>query len=122
MDPTVLAAIISALIGGAAGEAGKSAWTSLTTLARHRFGPDSTEVAVLERTTADDSEEIAGILVDRAEADPGFKESLASWTSETSRIIQQSHEVSNTISGEAQIHGHVIQAGNIFGSINLGPR
>ncbi|WP_433259614.1 hypothetical protein ACQPYK_48615 (plasmid) [Streptosporangium sp. CA-135522] len=122
MDPTVLAGIISALVGGVAGEAGKSAWTSLTALARRRFGGDSKEVAELEQASADNSHEIAGIFVDYAEADPEFKESLTSWVSETARIIRQSHDVSNTISGEARVHGTVIQAGDVFGSINLGPR
>ncbi|MFC4590754.1 hypothetical protein [Sphaerisporangium corydalis] len=122
MDPTVLAAIISALVGGVAGEAGKSAWASLTALARDRFGRDSPEAAALEAAPAGDTREIAGILVDRAEADPEFRESLASWTAETGKIIQRSHDVSNTISGDARIHGTVIQAGDIFGSIDLGSR
>ncbi|WP_436758137.1 hypothetical protein [Streptosporangium sp. V21-05] len=122
MDPTVLAAIISALIGGAAGEAGKNAWASLATLARHRFGRDSTEVAALEQATSDSPQEVAGILVDRARSDPEFGESLASWTSETDRIIRQSSDVSNTIGGDARIHGNVVQTGTVFGSINFGPR
>ncbi|MEV4094368.1 hypothetical protein [Streptosporangium saharense] len=122
MDPTVLTAIVTALVGGAAGEVGKSAWTSLVTLARNRFGSDSGEVAALEAATGDSSEEITGILVDRAEADPAFAEELAAWTRETAKVVRQSHDVSNTIAGEATIHGTVIQAGDIFGSINLGPR
>ncbi|GAA3093065.1 hypothetical protein [Streptosporangium carneum] len=122
MDPTTLTAIISALVGGVAGEAGKNAWTSLVTLARQRFGDGSGEVAALEEATEDTSEAIAGILVDRAAADPGFKESLESWASQAGGIVRQSHDVSNTIGGEARIHGTVIQAGDVFGSINLGPR
>ncbi|MEV7009969.1 hypothetical protein [Streptosporangium sp. NPDC051022] len=118
----MLAAIVSALIGGAAGEAGKGAWTSLTTLVRRRFGGDSAELAELEQAGPDDSHEIAGLLVDRGESDPRFREELTSWVSETARTIRQSHDVSNTISGEARIHGNVIQAGDVFGSINLGPR
>ncbi|MEV8635316.1 hypothetical protein AB0395_27030 [Streptosporangium sp. NPDC051023] len=122
MDPAVLTAIISALVGGAAGEVGKNAWTSLVTLARKRFGDGSDEVAALEGATGDTSEEITGILVDRAATDPAFKDALESWTSETAKVIRQSHDVSNTISGDARIHGSVIQAGDVFGSINLGPR
>ncbi len=121
MDPTMLTAIISALVGGVAGEAGKNAWTSLVTLARKRFGDGSDEVAALERATGDTSEEIAGILVERAEADPGFKDSLESWASGATRIVRQSHDVSNTIGGQARITGQVIQAGDVFGSIHLGP-
>ncbi|MFI7538457.1 hypothetical protein [Streptosporangium sp. NPDC049376] len=125
MDPTVLTAIVTALVGGAAGEVGKSAWTSLVTLARNRFGGDSGEVAALEAApggTTGQAKEITGILIDRATADPAFADELAAWAQETAKVVRQSHDVSNTIGGDATIHGTVIQAGDVFGSINLGPR
>ncbi|WP_283135478.1 hypothetical protein [Rhizohabitans arisaemae] len=120
MDPSVLTAMISALIGGAAGEAGRGAWTSLTTLVRDRFGGGSAELATVEETTAADAAATAGVLVDRAQADPEFGRALGSWTEQTARLVQQSQSVVNTVSGGAQIHGSVIQAGNVYGSINLG--
>jgi hypothetical protein len=120
MDPTVLTAIVSALVGGAAGEAGKSAWASLTTLVRRRFGSDSTPVAALERADPDKPDEVAEILTDLAGTDPEFEKDLQEWTTEAKRIIQQRRDVSNTISGEAQITGPVVQAGDIHGSINFG--
>ncbi|RJL31000.1 hypothetical protein [Bailinhaonella thermotolerans] len=114
MDATALAAIISALAGGAAGEAGKSAWNSLTALVRRRFGDDSAE---LERRPPD---EAAAGLVWRAGADPEFGEALAEWMRDASALVQQRRDVTNTISGDARVTGPVIQAGDIHGSINLG--
>ena len=119
MDPSVipaLAAVISAIVGGAAGEVGKNAWTSLTGLVRRRFGDDA--VAAID--TARTPEESARSLVERAQADPEFGETLASWTAETARLVQTKHDVSNTISGDARITGPVLQAGDVFGSINFG--
>jgi hypothetical protein len=118
MDPSViptLAAVLSAIAGGAAGEVGKSAWSSLTGLVRRRFGDDA--VAAIEGATP---EETTGSLVERAQADPEFGEALTSWTAETARLVQVKHDVSNTISGDAKITGPVVQAGDIFGSITFG--
>lgn len=119
MDPSVipaLAAVISAIVGGAAGEAGKNAWTSLTGLVRRRFGDDA--VAAIE--TAQTPEETARSLVERAQEDAEFGQNLTSWTTETARLVQTKHDVSNTISGDARITGPVLQAGDVFGSINFG--
>ncbi|SDH03387.1 hypothetical protein SAMN05421505_110183 [Sinosporangium album] len=121
MDPTALAAIVSALIGGVAGEAGRSAWTSLATLVRRRFGGESRAVAALESAeSASDAEEITGILVEEAQADQRFAEELASWARQAGAVVHQRQEVTNTISGDARISGPVIQAGNVFGGIHLG--
>ena len=119
MDPSViptLAAVISAIVGGAAGEVGKNAWTSLTGLVRRRFGDDA--VAAIE--TAQTPELTAESLAERAQADPAFAEALTSWTTETARLVQIKHDVTNTISGNARITGPVLQAGDVFGSINFG--
>ncbi|PZG40962.1 hypothetical protein C1I98_22245 [Spongiactinospora gelatinilytica] len=124
MDPSIipaLAAVISAVVGGAAGEAGKSAWTSLTSLVRRRFGRET--AAELEPGANSTSTEMAEDLVNRAGADPEFARALAAWMSETSRVVQQQkHDVVNVIGGEARITGPVVQAGDVFGSINLGGR
>jgi hypothetical protein len=124
MDPSVipaLAAVISAVVGGAAGEAGRSAWASLTALVRRRFGAETP--AAIEAPEAGDSPEIAGILISRAQADPEFGEALAAWMAETARIVQRHrHDVTNTIRGNARISGTVVQAGDVSGSINLGGR
>ncbi|RBQ17832.1 hypothetical protein DP939_23525 [Spongiactinospora rosea] len=121
MDPSIipaLAAVISAAVGGAAGEAGKSAWTSLTSLVRRRFGRET----AAELEPGANSTEMAEDLVNRAGADPEFARALAEWMSETSKVVQQKHDVVNVIGGEARITGPVVQAGDVFGSINLGGR
>ncbi|MEQ4716038.1 hypothetical protein [Nonomuraea sp. B19D2] len=123
MDPSViptLAAVISAIVGGAAGEAGKNAWTSLTALIRRRFGDDVAVTSAIERAESRPPEETAEIIAAHAAADPSFQEALDRWTVETARLIQSKHDVSNTISGNARITGPVLQAGDVFGSINLG--
>jgi hypothetical protein len=120
MDLTVLTAIVSALVGGAAGEVGKSAWATLSTLVRRRFGSDSAPVAALESADPDKPDELAGILAELAGTDPEFEKDLQKWAAEATHIIQQKRDVSNTISGEAQITGPVVQAGDIHGSINFG--
>ncbi|MFG6198632.1 hypothetical protein [Nonomuraea sp. JJY05] len=123
MDPSViatLAAVVSAIAGGAAGEAGKSAWGSLTALVRRRFGTDAAVTAALEQAGTRSPEETTRVLVDHADADAEFQRSLADWAGETARLLQYKHDVSNTISGNARVTGTVIQAGDISGSINLG--
>lgn len=123
MDPSViptLAAVISAIIGGAAGEAGKNAWTSLTALVRGRFGDDAAVTSAIERAGTRPAEETAEIIAGHAATDPAFEESLGRWTAETVRLIQSKHDVSNTVGGDARITGPVVQAGDVFGSINLG--
>ncbi|MBE1583490.1 hypothetical protein ACFPOI_32205 [Nonomuraea angiospora] len=123
MDPSVIAtltAVVSAVVGGAAGEAGKSAWGSLTALARRRFGTDAAVTAALEQADTRSPEETTRVLVDHAHADAEFGRSLTDWAGETARLLQYKHDVSNTIGGDARITGTVVQAGDISGSINIG--
>ncbi|GES26303.1 hypothetical protein Aple_092020 [Acrocarpospora pleiomorpha] len=121
MDPTVIAALLSALAGGVAGEVGKTAWTSLTSLVRRRFGDNSRELAAVEATSPETAPDISDLLVEWAHTDADFGEALTSWAAQTAENIGQSHDVTNTISGNARIQGPVIQAGDVFGSITLGP-
>ncbi len=121
MDPALIATLVSALAGGVAGEVGKSAWASLSSLVRRRFGPTSGELAAVESATPSSAPEISALLIDRARTDPDFHQALTEWATETAQIIRQSHDVTSTISGHARVQGNVIQAGDVFGSINLGP-
>lgn len=123
MDPSViptLAVIVSAIIGGAAGEAGKHAWTSLATLVSRRFDNEAHAAAALEQFDTQSPEEIVKVLVDHANSDADFEMELAKWTNDTICLIQHRRDVSNTIGGDARISGPVIQAGNVLGSINFG--
>ncbi|MEU8401898.1 hypothetical protein AB0C28_42510 [Nonomuraea sp. NPDC048892] len=123
MDPDMvptLAAIVSAIVGGTAGEAGKQAWTSLTALVRRRFGGDDSATAIVESPAKQQPEEIAQVLVDRAHTDPEFELTLAKWMTDTVHLIRHTHVVHNSIGGSAHVNGPVVQAGDVFGSINFG--
>lgn len=130
LDPVtvpMLTAAISALVGGAAGQAGKSAWDSLTALVRRTFGADDQpadqvlaalhEVERRPEDAAAAAEILAGVLVDRARVDPAFAEALRSWTGQVT-VVSETHDVSNVVSG--RVEGSVVQARDVSGSINLG--
>ncbi|HEY9522391.1 MAG TPA: hypothetical protein VIR33_04065 [Thermopolyspora sp.] len=123
MDPITVSALttfITSLVGGAAGEAGKTAWASLTDLVRRRFGRDSPAAQAIERAGEHTPEEIGAILVERAQADPEFGESLAAWGVEATRVVAKyEQKVSNVITGT--VHGNAVQIdGDVHGSINIG--
>ncbi|MEO3859317.1 hypothetical protein [Acrocarpospora sp. B8E8] len=122
MDPTLIAALISAVAGGVAGEVGKNAWTSLASLVRRRFGDGSRELAAVEAASPETAPDVSGLLVERARADAGFSEALTSWASQTAQVIGPSHDITNNIGGDARFQGPVIQSGDVFGSITFGPQ
>jgi hypothetical protein len=121
MTVTALAAALTALVNGAAGEAGKTSWTALVGLIKTRLGRDSrpaVEAAALERAPADEevATRLAAALHEAATTDRDTAEWLMPWYAET---IQEGAVV-NAISGQAQIHGHVVQARTITGGITFG--
>ncbi|GAA0925173.1 hypothetical protein [Nonomuraea longicatena] len=118
MDAEVVAAVISALLGGAAGEVGRSAWSSLTGLVRRRFGDGSAEAAALESAESADSQRVIDLMVERGGADPVFGETLTTWARETQPLLGQTIHNTNTITGGTQT-GPVIQTAYI-GSLNFG--
>ncbi|MGW0806627.1 hypothetical protein [Nonomuraea sp. NPDC002799] len=123
MDPSViptLTAVVSAILGGTAGEDGKHAWASLTTLVRRRFGDDAPAAAALAHPDTQSPEGITQVLMGHARADTVFELALTKWTTDAIHLIHHKHDVSNTISGDAHISGPVIQAGDIHGSITFG--
>lgn len=119
MDPIViptLTAILSALVGGAAGEAGKNAWESLAALVRRRFGGDRRAVAAVERPDAVEPGDLARLLAERAAADPEFHGSLERWMAEAGSVTRGG--VVNVNSGT--VSGTLVQARDVHGSINIG--
>ncbi len=120
MDPiavSTLTTLLTSLVGGAAGEAGKSAWESLAGLVRRRFGHDSPAAQAIEARR--DPGEIGAILVERADADPGFAEALAAWRDEAARVVVNDRRVTNSITGT--VHGNAVQvSGDVHGSITFG--
>lgn len=118
MEAALVAEVIAALLGGAAGEMGKSAWSSLTALVRRRFGAGGDDLAVLEGARAADTERVVGVLRRRAETDAEFAVELAAWAGETRDALRLS--TTNVISGNATVHGNIVQTGHITGSITFG--
>jgi hypothetical protein len=118
MDPIIptLTAILSALAGGAAGEAGKSAWESLAALVRRRFGRDRRAVEAVARPDALEPGDLARLLAERAADDPEFRASLERWLAEAGPAARG--EVVNINTGE--VSGTLVQARDVHGSITIG--
>jgi hypothetical protein len=115
-----LAATLTTLVNGAAGEAGKTAWASMrnfvtTRLARH---PQSAEaVAALEASPSDTSaaERLAVSLQGLAHDDQSAAAWIAAWFTD----VQTNTPVSNMIAGRARISGNIVQTHTINGDINF---
>jgi hypothetical protein len=125
VDPvsvTLLAGAITAMATGAGGEAGKQAWTSLTTLVHRAFGRHST-LAALEAAPDDQGQAtvLATVLTDHADKDRSFAAELRTWLDDARRILQLSEDhVTNIIGGSAQVHGPVFQGRDFTGPISFG--
>ena len=128
MEPISLA-LLAALAGGAGGEAGRQAWSTLTALVRRPFrsvgaadeeAPGSSsglpELQAAERAP-EDTDRISAlntVLAVRAALDPEFRAGLQEWQQQAKATVQGSSEVHNHISGGTQ-HGPVIQGQNFSG-------
>ncbi|GIF04752.1 SEFIR domain-containing protein [Actinoplanes siamensis] len=131
MDPItagVVAATVVPLASGAAGEAGKQAWASLSTFVRDRFGRDSgpcTAVRALDEQPQSTAvgEVLGRVLEDAAASDDRTADWLRSWLDHAGPLAGRAPEtgaVHNTIAGSAQIQGAAIQAHTIHGPITFG--
>jgi hypothetical protein len=123
LDPLsgpAVAAAISALVAGTAGEADKIAWGSLAALVHRTFGrgspPDNLVGGECDAGVVD---ALSRELASRAESDPVFAEALRSWVSSASSS-PGGGEVRNVIAGEAYIEGNVVQTRSVFGSVTFG--
>jgi hypothetical protein len=119
VSTSALAGVVSQVLGGTAGEAGKQAWDGLVTLVRRLRPGTGTETALATAVSGDN----AGIartsqaLVDAAAADPVFAAALDGWYRQTVTLV--GGDVTNVISGNARIGGNVIQARDISGPITF---
>ncbi|PPJ00193.1 hypothetical protein C5E51_35450 [Nocardia nova] len=120
MDPISIGLLLGLITKSAAGEAGKSAWKGLSQLARRAFGDETQAELALEKAQDHDegARDLAGYLMSRAAADPDLADILRTWIDHTQQAATE-EGVINTISGQAQIRGHAIQARDI-GNITLG--
>lgn len=122
LDPLgipAIAAAVSALVAGTAGEAGKSAWENLVVLVRRTFGRGSTPDRLVsgERGTGM-VESLSRELASRAESDAAFADALRSWISNASPDPRG--DVHNVIAGESYVEGNVVQTRDVYGSIIFG--
>lgn len=126
MDPitaAVLAATVVPLASGAAGEAGKQAWSSLVGYLRTKSARDGApaEAEALERQPDAARGEVLAIrLVELARRDREFEAWLRAWFRDAAVLAQPQASVVNVVSGQAQVHGGVVQAHTITGPISFG--
>lgn len=124
LSMTLVVSAITTLVTGAAGEAGKQAWTGLTEIVRKAFGGDSEEKAALDLLLATPENEqavreVSGTIVDRARKDPVFASDLEAWLGEV-REETRLDGPTNVIAGEATVHGPVFQGRDFSGPITFG--
>ncbi|WP_431955803.1 hypothetical protein [Nocardia lijiangensis] len=122
MDPISLSVLLALITHAAAGEAGKSAWNGLARLTRRAFGDEARAERALEQAQNDHdgAVDLAGHLMNSAADDPVLADLLRTWIGHTQQAAAD-EAVVNTISGQAQVHGHAVQARDI-GSVHLGGR
>ncbi|MEV0366947.1 hypothetical protein [Nocardia fusca] len=120
MDPISVGLLFGLIAQSAAGEIGKSAWRGLTQLTHRAFGDESRATQALEQARENEAgvADLAEHLADNAANDPSFAELLRAWVTHTQQAATDDAVV-NTIGGQAQIHGHAVQARDV-GSIRLG--
>lgn len=126
VDPisaSLMAQAVTEVVKSTASEAGKQAWSSLTSLVRKVFGHDSeasTALVAIEQKPSDTTPVgmLAVFLSERARTDPAFAEELRTWLAAAPQTARTGN-VTNSVSGSAQVT-NLIQAGDIHGSITLG--
>ena len=132
MDPITAAALsatVMPLVSGAAGEAGKKAWESLAAFVGKRFGRRS-DAATAARALAQHPDEaqhgelLAGILERAAALDGDVADWIREWLRDAAPLADpqgaQVSTVTNVVSGNAKVHGAVIQSHTISGPIAFG--
>lgn len=119
MDPLTVDGLTALIVQAAAGEAGKGAWSGLLALTRRAFKRSHSAQDALEQAATGDhaaAAQAAEHLIAQARVDPAIAEALRAWMTES---LAGTGQVRNTISGEARIHGSVVQARDIDGSITF---
>lgn len=99
MDPSavaVLTSLVTGVLGGTAGEAGKQTWGRMVTLVRGRFDRDDPTSRALKQVDLVSSdtqmvEAVSGVLAQRlsdsARRDTAFAAELRQWMVEASRVV-----------------------------------
>ncbi|MFE4815250.1 hypothetical protein ACFRFU_02220 [Streptomyces sp. NPDC056704] len=127
MDP-VSVTLLVALAGGAGGEVGKQAWTSLGALVRRPFrhtgeshqirtmSSGEAELVALQQTPADPAmaQALSTALAVRAALDPDFQAGLQQWQEQARLVRTGDGETHNEISG-GTFNGAVLQGRDFNG-------
>ncbi|QFR01164.1 hypothetical protein F9278_38870 [Streptomyces phaeolivaceus] len=129
MDP-IAPELLMALAGGTAGAAGQQIWASLRELVSRRPRGEEAhgegELNALARTADDTARarELADVLTLRAARDAAFATALDAWRGRAEALAAPpatgTGDVRNEVGGT--VHGPLIQARDIHGSIHLGPQ
>jgi hypothetical protein len=128
MEPFTTAALATALttlVNSAAGEVGKTAWTSLTGFLRTRSGRDTapgTALATLEEAPGDrqNAVRLATLLTELANTDEAAAAWLNPWFEQVrAATVTTAGPAVNIISGQARVHGPVIQGQTFNGPIHF---
>lgn len=116
--------LLAALAGGAGGEAGKQAWSALSTLVRRPFqrteatstvSSGEAELAALEQVPGpEQANALSTALAVRAVLDPQFYTSLQQWHDQAKLVRTGDAEVTNTINNST-FHAPVLQGRDISG-------
>jgi len=122
MDIAVLSDVLSALVQGAGGEAGRRAWTVLAGMTARICGHGSAEAAAVGQVAAagPDDAGLADLLARRAAADPRFAAALGPWLSAAHLLLTGDSTTVNQVS--AAVTGPVIQARDVHGVITISPQ
>ncbi len=123
-DPDMLAQVLTALVQGTAGEAGKRALAALGDLARRipflrdSALPDATGDVGPEFSDPEYIEALAGMMTRHARTDPDFGTDLDSRLADAQQILAPAHGgIVNMVSGDV---GTLVQAHDIHGGVSIG--
>ena len=126
MDPALLSQltfVVSGLVGGALGEAGKESWEALVGIVRRLGRRESGPILAAAAEDPDGQVDVTGLvqaLTGRADADPEFAVVLREWSAAAEHLVRASDQRNtNIISGT--VRGPSVQARDIHGSISFGP-
>ena len=128
LTASALAATITALLDSAAGEAGKSAWATLTAATRRLLGSASCEATTIAKVDeaaiapqAHDlpaaSAQAAEVLLALAQRDHDFAELLTAWQANSTTIVSTTSNTANNVFGS--VGGNSVQLGTNYGGINF---
>jgi hypothetical protein len=129
MDPVAVGAVILAVATGVSEALGSQLWTGVVSLVhrplqggREPTGAAPTaesgeaELIAFQGSLGDQGKAVAlaGVLLARADDDPGFERALSEWWEQAAPVREKTGNVTNTISG-GTFSGPVLQGRNFTG-------